>query len=126
MTRNFYRAKFIVLALSLGLATASVRAPRGDEGMAGGNVGPSGCPTASLDGTIEQVELFVSKEHEKPFRIKADSQTSYRVPGVKRKELAKDGLSKLPLNAAAKIRFCTNDGRLLEVKVKKEKPKTTT
>ena len=133
MTRKFSRTAVVLLALSLGVVTASVRAPReGAPGMRGGAAGPSGCPTATLDGTIEQVDaetnelVFFSKSQEKSFRIKANSDTSYRVPGMKKKDLATDGLSKLPIDAPAKIRFCTDDGRLLDVKVKKEKPKTTT
>ncbi|MDA1314817.1 MAG: hypothetical protein O2968_15900 [Acidobacteria bacterium] len=129
MKRTLTQAALVLVGLSLAIATASVKLPRG--GISG-EPGPNGCPTALLDGTIESINTagsqftFLPKGGDEAVAMRVDSETAYRIPGLKKDELKTNGLSKIPDSAPAKIRFCTDDGRVIEVKVKKEKKKSQT
>jgi hypothetical protein len=102
------------------------------RGATPGEPGPNGCPTVLLDGTIQSVDqvenqlVFLSAEGEQSLEMKVTPETRFRIPGVKKDAAKAGGLSKVPAKAPAKVRFCIDSGRLLEVKVKKEKNKSTT
>lgn len=129
MKRTLTQAAVMLVGLSLTVATASVKMPRGGTP---GEPGPNGCPTALLDGTIRSINTgaseftFLPKNGDETVNMLVDSETTYRIPGLKKTELKANGLSKVPESAPAKIRFCTDSGRVVEVKVKKEKKKSTT
>ena len=116
-----------LLVVVLGVATASVKMPPGEIL---GEMGPAGCPIASVDGTISEVDvdrqrlIFVPKNHPNPVAVAED--TKFRVPGFKKKDLKTDGLSKIPVDAAVKIKFCSQTGEITEVKVKKKKKQKST
>ena len=118
-----------LLVVSLGVATASVKIPPGETL---GEMGPGGCPIASVEGTISEVDIdkrqiiFLPRKNPKPVAVVVGADTRYRVPGFKKKELKTDGLSKIPVDAAAKIKFCTQTGEITEVKVKKKKKQKST
>lgn len=119
---HFNRALCVVALLlpaTLAMASETMRPPKG---AATGDAGPSGCPVFTADVTIEHADsrtrqiLFTEKGHES--LLKADDDTTFRIPGVDAKQ---SGLDKLRTGSDAKIRYCGTDGKLLEVKVLRTK-----
>ena len=118
-----------LVIVSLAVATASVKMPRGQMT---GEAGPSVCPIASVDATIEEIDLnrqailVTPKGQENPVGVLIGEDTKFKIPGVKKQDLKTGGLAKVPANASVKLKFCADTGTVTEVKVKKEKKKSTT
>ena len=129
MKRSRYVVVPALLIMSLVVATASVKMPRGQMT---GETGPSGCPVVSVDGTIDEIDLdrqailLTPKGQGDAVPILIDEGTKFRIPGVKKENLRSGGLAKVPANASVKLKFCADTGEVTEVKVKKEKKKSTT
>ena len=129
MKRSRYLVLPVLVIISLAVATASVKMPRG---QVTGEAGPSGCPIASVDATIEEIDLdrqailVTPKGQEKPVGVLIGGDTKFRIPGFKKKDLRTGGLAKITANATVKLKFCADTGTVTEVKVKKEKKKSTT
>ena len=117
---------FFTVCLTVGMASGTLPIGGGAGGAYGS--GPQGCPTATLEGTVSSIELanqkFVLVNHkDEAFGVVVNEKTRYRIPGYKKKDLKADGLGKLPVERRAKVRYCFDNGDVLEVKVKKLKKK---
>lgn len=123
-----------LLALAT-LTTASLLASDSVSTRGGGlSGGPSaglspGCPTASVEGLIAAVDpesgqFTILANSEETFAVPISDQTRFRVPGVKGKELRKNPLAHLNIDAPAKVTYCTTDSKVLEVRIKKRKART--
>ncbi len=134
MKRYRYFVVPALVTVSLAVATASVKMPRDQTpgGPIPGEIGPGGCPIASVDGKIEEIDLdrqaflLRVKGQEDVFSVLIGDDTKFRVPGVKKKDLKTGGLSKVPANASVKLKFCVDTGDVTEVKVRKKKKKKST
>ncbi len=127
MKKSSLLAASVVLASSPSLfASETVRTPAGPGGSADvSGVGAPyiGCPSKSANVMIDGVEaesgkLFFSTVRGEAW-LAADDETIVRIPGVDRKE---SKLERLEAGKAAKIRYCTDDGKLLSVKVLRKQP----
>ena len=90
--------------------------------------GAQGCPTVTIEGTVWSIDLANQKfvlvtNKEEAVEVPVNEKTRYRIPGYKKKDLKADGLGKLPVERRAKVRYCFDNGDVLEVKVKKLKKK---
>lgn len=109
-----------LLTLATGaMASETMRLPRG---TATGETGPQGCPVFVADVKIEAVNVPLAQlgvtEQGRNSTLKADDGTKFRIPGIDAKQ---SGLDKVHAGDLAKIRYCGSGGKLLEVKVLREK-----
>ena len=110
------------------MASGTLPTGGGAAGIGGYGSGPQGCPTATIEGTVSSVDLANQKftlvtNKEEAFGVVVNEKTKYRIPGYKKKDLKADALGKLPVQRQAKIRYCADNGDVLEVKIKKLKKK---
>ena len=126
-TLHLAPSAFFTVCLAVGMASGTL--PTGGIGAGGAyGSGPQGCPTAMLEGMVSSVDVdnqkFILVNHKaEAFGVVVNEKTRYRIPGYKKKDLKADGLGKLPVERQAKIRYCADNGDVLEVKVKKLKKK---
>ncbi len=109
-----------LLTLATGaMASETMRLPKG---TATGESGPHGCPVFVADVKVEAVskplEQLSVTERGRKSTLKADGETKFRIPGVDAKQ---SGLGEVHAGDLAKIRYCKAGGKLLEVKVLREK-----
>ncbi len=101
--------------------------PRGRIGPYLQGAHPS-CPTATLKGTITEVDeekqqIILVTKREQAIAIIVGEKTKYRIPGFKQRDLKINPLAKVPIDSRARIVYCTADVEVLEVKVLKPKRK---
>ena len=119
---------FFTVGLAVGMASGTLPTGGGAGAVGTYGSGARGCPTTTLEGTVSSVDPANQKfvlvtNNEKAFGVVVNEKTRYKIPGYKRKDLKADGLGKLPVERRAKIRYCADNGDVLEVKVKKLKKK---
>ena len=119
---------FFTVCLAVGMASGTLPTGGGAGAVGAYGSGVRGCPTATLEGTVSSIDLanqkFVLVDHNnEAFGVVGNEKTRYRIPGYKKKDLKADGLGKLPVERRAKVRYCFDNGDVLEVKVKKLKKK---
>ncbi|MBK9167704.1 MAG: hypothetical protein IPM24_09595 [Bryobacterales bacterium] len=110
------------MTLRLGLlciALASAALPSGT--IQPGVGGIRGCPTASVDGKItfleiESGEVTVDDKKKGATKLKASDRTRYRIPGVRKEDLA---LRQVKVDQEAKVTYCRDSTEIVEIKVKK-------
>ena len=79
------------------------------------------CPSASVDGKItfldiESGDITVDDKKKGETKLKAVDRTRYRIPDVKKADLA---LRQVKVDQEAKVTYCRDSAEIVEIKVKK-------